>query len=132
MLDQKPPGTSSRSNLATWLGIMGLIRDAFAKSSGEKAALFSFNSAGRCPECEGRGEVAVLVVSAVDGVQAHTETIFRLLEEYSVPTIIFINKNDRPDTSLARSMADLQRLDSRCMAWQGLNHVEGEGILALP
>jgi len=38
---------------------------------------------------------AVLVISAVDGIQSHTETIFRLLQKRGVPTVLFFNKCDR-------------------------------------
>ena len=41
-------------------------------------------------------DAAVLVVSAVDGVQSHTQTLWRLLKRYRVPTFIFINKCDMP------------------------------------
>ena len=39
-------------------------------------------------------DYALLVVSAIDGVQSHTETVWRLLRSYDVPTFIFINKTD--------------------------------------
>lgn len=39
-------------------------------------------------------DYAVLVVSGTDGVQSHTETLWRLLRRYSIPTFIFINKTD--------------------------------------
>ncbi|WP_432352497.1 ATP-binding cassette domain-containing protein [Sporosarcina sp. A2] len=48
-------GTSSRSTLATYMGIMDDIRKIFAKTSGQPAGLFSFNSLGACPVCEGKG-----------------------------------------------------------------------------
>ena len=41
-------------------------------------------------------DYAVLVISAVDGVQPHTRTLWRLLQKYSVPTFLFINKTDLP------------------------------------
>ena len=40
-------------------------------------------------------DYAILVVSAADGVQGHTETLWRLLEEYQIPTFIFVNKMDQ-------------------------------------
>ena len=40
-------------------------------------------------------DVAVLLLSAVEGVQSHTETVWNLLRRYRVPTMIFINKIDR-------------------------------------
>ena len=41
-------------------------------------------------------DCAVLVISATDGIQAHTVTLWRLLEQYQVPTFLFINKMDLP------------------------------------
>ncbi len=48
-------GTSSRSTLATYMGIMSDIRSIMAKQTGQPAGLFSFNSLGACPVCEGKG-----------------------------------------------------------------------------
>ncbi|MDW0110211.1 excinuclease ABC subunit UvrA [Sporosarcina aquimarina] len=48
-------GTSSRSTLATYMGIMDDIRKIFAKATGQPAGLFSFNSLGACPVCDGKG-----------------------------------------------------------------------------
>jgi excinuclease UvrABC ATPase subunit len=46
---------SRRSNPATYTGLMDPIRNAFAKANGVKAALFSANSEGACPNCKGAG-----------------------------------------------------------------------------
>ena len=40
-------------------------------------------------------DIAVLVISGTDGIEAHTRTLWRLLEHYDIPTFIFINKTDR-------------------------------------
>ncbi|MFC7366520.1 MULTISPECIES: ATP-binding cassette domain-containing protein [Bhargavaea] len=48
-------GISSRSTMATYMGIMDDIRAAFAKATGQPAGLFSFNSLGACPVCKGKG-----------------------------------------------------------------------------
>lgn len=50
-------GISSRSTLATYMGIMDEIRSLFAKVSGQPAGVFSFNSLGACPVCNGKGEI---------------------------------------------------------------------------
>ena len=55
MVDQGRVGISSRSTLATYMGIMDDIRGTFAKASGEPPGLFSFNSIGACPVCKGKG-----------------------------------------------------------------------------
>lgn len=48
-------GISSRSTLATYMGIMDDIRTVFSKATGQPAGLFSFNSIGACPVCKGKG-----------------------------------------------------------------------------
>ncbi|MTD31188.1 ATP-binding cassette domain-containing protein [Planomicrobium sp. YIM 101495] len=55
MVSQSPIGLSSRSTLATYMGIMDDIRAIFARETGQLAGLFSFNSAGACPVCDGKG-----------------------------------------------------------------------------
>jgi len=42
-------------------------------------------------------DVAVLIISAADGVRGQSETLWKLLNEYEIPTFVFINKMDRPD-----------------------------------
>ena len=54
-------------------------------------------------------DCAVLVVSGTDGVQAHTLTLWRLLERYHIPTFIFINKMDLPGMEQEQLMEQLQR-----------------------
>ncbi|MFD4718160.1 ATP-binding cassette domain-containing protein [Streptomyces sp. NPDC058423] len=55
--DQTPIRGSRRSNPATYTGLLNPIRTAFAKANGVKAALFSANSEGACPQCNGLGLV---------------------------------------------------------------------------
>jgi excinuclease UvrABC ATPase subunit len=54
-IDQAPIRGSRRSNPATYTGLLDPIRTAFAKANGVKPALFSSNSAGACPVCNGNG-----------------------------------------------------------------------------
>jgi excinuclease UvrABC ATPase subunit len=56
-VDQAPIRGSRRSNPATYTGLLEPIRKAFAKASGQKPALFSANSEGACPACNGAGVV---------------------------------------------------------------------------
>ncbi len=61
-------------------------------------------------------DCAVLVISAADGVQAHTMTLWRLLERYHVPVFLFINKMDLPDTDQEKRLAQLQaQLSPHCV-----------------
>ena len=55
MVGQGSIGISSRSTLATYMGIMDEIRNIFSKQTGQPAGLFSFNSLGACPVCKGKG-----------------------------------------------------------------------------
>jgi excinuclease UvrABC ATPase subunit len=56
-IDQSPIGGSRRSNPATYTGLLDPIRKAFAKANGVKPALFSANSEGACPNCNGVGVI---------------------------------------------------------------------------
>ena len=56
-VDQGAIRGSRRSNPATYTGLLDPIRDAFAKANGVKAALFSANSEGACPNCNGAGVI---------------------------------------------------------------------------
>ncbi|MFC7810337.1 ATP-binding cassette domain-containing protein [Streptomyces olivaceus] len=56
-VDQSPIKGSRRSNPATYTGLLEPIRKAFAKANGVKPALFSANSEGACPTCNGAGVV---------------------------------------------------------------------------
>lgn len=56
-VDQTPIKGSSRSNPATYTGLLDPIRKAFAKACGVKPALFSANSEGACPNCNGTGVI---------------------------------------------------------------------------
>ncbi|WP_309097830.1 excinuclease ABC subunit UvrA [Streptomyces sp.] len=57
VVDQSSIGISGRSTPATYLGIMDTVRKIFARETGAEAGLFSFNSGGACPTCEGRGVI---------------------------------------------------------------------------
>ncbi len=54
-------------------------------------------------------DCAILVISGTDGVQGHTRTLWRLLEQYGVPTFVFINKMDLPGADRAGLLAGLKR-----------------------
>src|SRR5580692_7537174 len=56
-IDQSAIGGSRRSNPATYTGLLDPIRKAFAKANGVKPALFSANSEGACPNCNGAGVI---------------------------------------------------------------------------
>ncbi len=72
MVSQDRIGISSRSTLATYMGIMDDIRAVFSKETGQPAGLFSFNSIGACPVCKGKG-VTNPDVAFADPVTIHCE-----------------------------------------------------------
>ena len=60
-------------------------------------------------------DYAILLISGADGVQGHTETLWRLLDRHRVPTFLFINKMDQPDTDRIRLLTQLrERLSDSC------------------
>ncbi|WP_214407708.1 ATP-binding cassette domain-containing protein [Pseudonocardia lacus] len=69
VVDQSAVATSIRSTPATWTGVMESIRKLYAKATGVKPALFSFNSAGACPTCNGLG-VVYSDLAYLDGVRS--------------------------------------------------------------
>jgi small GTP-binding protein domain len=54
-------------------------------------------------------DYAILVISGIDGVQGHTETLWRLLARYKIPTFLFINKMDLDRTDRKTLMEELKR-----------------------
>jgi excinuclease UvrABC ATPase subunit len=57
VIDQSPVGANTRSNPATYTGIMDDVRKAFATANNVSASLFSFNSEGACENCQGLGVI---------------------------------------------------------------------------
>ena len=52
-------------------------------------------------------DCAVIILSAVEGIQGHTETVWRLLKQYNIPTIFFINKLDRTGADFSKIYKDI-------------------------
>ncbi len=72
VIDQAAVGASSRSNPATYTGVMDDVRKAFASANRVDAALFSFNSKGACENCKGTG-VIYTDLAFLDGVKTPCE-----------------------------------------------------------
>lgn len=61
-------------------------------------------------------DYAILVINGADGIQGHTETLWRLLERYQIPVFLFINKMDQAGTNKDKLMEELKkRLDENCV-----------------
>ena len=77
-------------------------------------------------------DYAVLVISGADGVQGHTETLWKLLKLYEIPTFIFINKMDQPGTDRESLLAELkERLDEGCIVFGKEKNVESLEEIAM-
>ena len=71
-------------------------------------------------------DCAVLVVSASDGVQGHTATMWRLLAERAIPTFVFVNKMDLAGADKQAMLGQLRdRLSDGCVEWAALREDEG-------
>lgn len=72
-------------------------------------------------------DIAILVISGADGVQGHTETLWKLLARYHVPTVLFINKMDQDGTNAEAIMEDVRRrLDSNCVVFGNCGEIYTE------
>jgi ribosomal protection tetracycline resistance protein len=73
------------------------------------------------------GRVDVLIISAVEGVQAHTETLWHALRARGIPTILFINKLDRSGASPERVVEQVRTvLTDRLVLAQAVPPTEQE------
>mgnify|MGYP000770684855 FL=1 len=76
-------------------------------------------------------DYAVLVVSGTDGVQSHTETLWRLLRRYHIPTFVFINKMDLPGPGKEALLGQLSRRLGEGFVDFGAPQAERDEALAL-
>lgn len=61
-------------------------------------------------------DAAILVISGADGVQGHTQTLWKLLSRYQVPVFLFVNKMDQEGTDAKKLLEELKkRLDENCV-----------------
>ena len=74
-------------------------------------------------------DYAILVISATDGVQAHTETLWRLLRRRNIPTFLFLSKMDLPNPGRAALMAQLkQQLGEGCVDFTTQDEAWAEAV----
>lgn len=106
VIDQSAVGTSTRSNPATYTGVMDDVRKAFAKENGVSASLFSFNSQGACPNCQGLG-VIYTDLAFMDGIKTPCE----ICEGKRFKEEVLAYKLDGKSISDILEMTVLQALD---------------------
>lgn len=73
LISQKNIGISLRSTPATYLGVADDIRRIFARETGQKIGLFSFNGEGACPLCQGKG-IIVSEMAFMDSIETVCES----------------------------------------------------------
>ncbi len=74
-------------------------------------------------------DYAILVISGADGVQGHTETLWRLLGRYGIPVFLFVNKMDQEGTDQDALMEELkERLHENCVDFSGERDIRDENL----
>lgn len=74
-------------------------------------------------------DLAVIVINGQDGVQSHTKTIWKCLEYYGVPAIIFVNKMDIAHHTKEELLKDLQKeCSDMCIDWQSSSRDENAAV----
>lgn len=74
-------------------------------------------------------DAAILVISGADGVQGHTQTLWRLLSRYQVPVFLFINKMDQEGTDAGKLLGELRdRLDENCVDFSTYPRTEEDDV----
>ena len=76
-------------------------------------------------------DYAVLVISGTDGVQSHTETLWRLLRRYRIPTFVFVNKMDLPGPGREALLTQLNRRLGDGFVDFGAEQADRDEVLAL-
>jgi excinuclease UvrABC ATPase subunit len=103
VIDQSAIRGSRRSNPATYTGILDRIRTAFAKANGVKPALFSSNSEGACPACNGLGKIytslgfmaeVVSVCEVCEGRRFTDEVLDYRLRERNIVEVLAMSIED--------------------------------------
>ncbi|MCU5745686.1 excinuclease ABC subunit UvrA [Staphylococcus sp. SQ8-PEA] len=105
-VDQKGVHASNRSNLLTYLNIFDEVRTFYSKLTGLKKSLFSYNSAGACPECHGKGilktELAFMpdftqICDVCQGTRYKPEVLEAQVEGYSIADILALTVEEAMD-----------------------------------
>lgn len=97
VIDQSSIGRSSRANSMTYIGAFDYIRKEFAKHTHSNASLFSFNSEGACPKCNGQGTLSFemffldsvkTICDECEGKRYHSEILDLKYNEKSIADVL--------------------------------------------
>ncbi|MFC2136915.1 ATP-binding cassette domain-containing protein [Bacteroidota bacterium] len=137
VIDQSPVGKSSRGNPATYTGAFTQIREKFAKENNVKPALFSFNSEGACPKCNGQGFVSMelhfldavkTVCDECDGSRYKAEVLKYTYNDKNIAEVLNMSANQ------IVGFFDNEKIDRRFKALQevGLGYLKiGQSLSSL-
>jgi excinuclease UvrABC ATPase subunit len=132
-VDQTPIRGSRRSNPATYSGVLDPIRNAFAKANGVKPALFSANSEGACPACNGAGVIytdlgmmtgVTTICEECEGRRFQASVLKYRLGKLNIAEVLDLSVQEAVrffDSDAARTPAAHQILE--CMADVGLGYL---------
>jgi excinuclease UvrABC ATPase subunit len=122
-ISQAPIGTTSRSTPATYVGIMDEIRKLFAKANGVSASLFSYNSEGACPVCNGKGVImtdmafmdpVAIPCEACRGTQYNAKVLQYKLRGLNILDILNLTVDEAveffPETKIRNKLKSLQHV----------------------
>ena len=83
--------------------------------------------AGEVERCLEALDFAILVISAPDGVKAHTENLLRALIKINIPRLVFINKLDRAGADVGAVISELERITEKTTVYMPINEPLNEG-----
>ena len=102
VIDQSSVGKTSRANPATYMGVFDFMRKEFAVATGSDASLFSFNSKGACPKCNGQGmlsfelhflDAVKTVCDECEGKRYHAEVLELLYHGQNIADVLNMTVN---------------------------------------
>ena len=118
IIDQNLGRGSRRSNTATYTGILDHVRKAFAKANGVDASLFSANSKGACPDCNGLGAIytdlahldpMITVCEACEGKRFTEEVLAHRLRGKAISDVYDFSVTDAAAFFTERAIAKMLR-----------------------
>ncbi|MFD1831284.1 ATP-binding cassette domain-containing protein [Streptomyces desertarenae] len=122
MIDQSSIGISSRSTPATYVDIMDTVRAMFAEANDAEPGLFSFNSTGGCPACQGRGVIqtdlaymdpVTVTCEVCEGRRYRAEALEKTLRGKNIAEVLALTVEEGlsffdEDAAVVRKLAMLQ------------------------
>ncbi|GAA5049834.1 excinuclease ABC subunit UvrA [Streptomyces similanensis] len=122
MIDQSGIGISSRSTPATYVDIMDTVRTLFARANDAEPGLFSFNSTGGCPACQGRGVIqtdlaymdpVTVTCEVCEGRRYRPEALEKTLRGKNIAEVLALTVEEglsyfEEDAAVVRKLATLQ------------------------